>query len=124
MQDNFSAPAEPTLTMTFTTWGLRAFEVQYWTGTAWAALPGGTITNNTLVWRQVLFAPVTTTRIRVFVTGALNGYSRVMEVEAWGVAAGPGAAGVATSGSSAADAAKRAIIRSIQVPIVRVGGGG
>jgi hypothetical protein len=80
--------------------GLRAFEVQYWTGSAWAAVPGGTITNNNRVWRQVLFAPVTTTRIRVFITGALNGYSRVIEVEAWGVAAAasaPGSSEAATS---------------------------
>jgi hypothetical protein len=84
MQDNYAAPAEPTLTMTFAFYGLRAFEVQYWNGSAWVAVPGGTITNNNKVWRQVLFAPITTTKIRVFITGALNGYSRVMEVEAWG----------------------------------------
>ena len=87
MQDNYSAPVEPTPTMTFTMWGLRAFEVQYWTGSAWATVPGGSVTNNNLVWRQVQFAPVTTTRIRVHITGFLNGFSRVTEVEAWGVAA-------------------------------------
>ena len=38
--------------MTFSLYGLRDFEVQYWTGTAWLPVPGGTITNNTLVWRQ------------------------------------------------------------------------
>jgi hypothetical protein len=85
MQDAFTAPVEPTPTMTFTTWGLRAFEVQYWTGTGWAAVPGGAVTNNNLVWRQFLFGPITTTRIRVWVTGALNGYARVIEVEAWDV---------------------------------------
>ena len=61
--------------MTFTLWGLRGFEVQYWTGTEWAIVPGGTITNNNLVWRKVLFAPVTTSRIRINVTQALNGYA-------------------------------------------------
>jgi hypothetical protein len=45
------------------------------------------VTNNNLVWRQVQFAPVTTTKIRIHITGFLNGFSRVMEVEAWGVAA-------------------------------------
>ena len=35
MQDNYTAPVEPTATMTFGSWGLRNFEVQYWTGTAW-----------------------------------------------------------------------------------------
>ncbi len=89
MQDNYSAPVEPTPTMTFTSWGLKAFEVQYWTGTAWATVPGGAVTNNTLVWRKVTFAPVTTSKIRIFITAALNGYSRVIEVEAWGVTPAP-----------------------------------
>ena len=87
MQDNYSAPADPTPTMTFSYWGLRAFEVQYWTGSAWAAVPGGTVTDNNLVWRKVTFAPMTTSKIRVYITASLNGYSRVMEVEAWGVPA-------------------------------------
>ena len=85
MQDTYTAPLDPTLAMTFGYFGLRAFEVQYWNGAAWVAVPGGTITNNNRVWRQVLFAPITTTRIRVHVTQALNGYSRVIEVEAWGM---------------------------------------
>jgi hypothetical protein len=84
MQDNYSAPVDPTPTMTFTSWGLRGFEVQYWTGTAWADVPGGAIANNSLVWRQVMFAAITTSKIRVYITAALNGYSRVIEVEAWG----------------------------------------
>jgi len=88
MQDAYNSPAEPTPTLTFTYYGLKSFEIQYWTGSAWAPVPGGAISNNTLVWRQVVFAPVTTTKIRVWLTGGLNGYSRVMELEAWGV---PGA---------------------------------
>jgi hypothetical protein len=35
----------------------------------------------------VQFAAVTTSKIRILVTSALNLYSRVMEIEAWGVAA-------------------------------------
>ena len=34
--------------------GLRAFEVQYWNGSAWVAVPGGAVTNNNQVWRQVV----------------------------------------------------------------------
>ena len=30
---------------------------------------------------------MTTSKIRIYITGALNSYSRVVEVEAWGVAA-------------------------------------
>jgi hypothetical protein len=104
MQDNYTAPIEPTQTLTFAYRGLRAFEVQYWTGSAWAAVPDGTIANNNRVWRQVLFAPVTTTRIRVFITGALNGYSRVIEVEAWGAdAVAPDGIEPEAATSSAAD---------------------
>jgi hypothetical protein len=89
MQDTYNAPLEPTPTMTFTYYGLRAFEVQYWNGAAWVTVPGGAVTNNSLVWRRVQFAPITTTKIRLLITGGLFGYSRVMEVEAWGVDAGP-----------------------------------
>ena len=90
MQDNYTAPLDPTPTMTFTSWGVRGFEVQYWTGTTWAIVPGGVVTNNNLVWRQVAFAPITTSRIRINVTQALQGYARLIEVEAWGMAAGGG----------------------------------
>ena len=90
MQDNYTSPVEPTPTMTFTTWGLRGFEVQYWNGTSWTPIPGASVTTNNLVWRQFLVAPVTTTKIRVWITAGLNGYSRVIEVEAWGVPAGGG----------------------------------
>ena len=85
MQDNYTSPSDPTPTMTFASWGLKAFEIQYWTGSAWATVPAGAITNNNLVWRKVTFTPITTTKIRVFVTSALNGYSRMVEVEAWGI---------------------------------------
>lgn len=71
---------------------MRTFEVQYWNGTSWVAVPGGAVTNNNKVWRQFLFSPITTTKIRVHITAPLNGYSRVLEVEAWGVAANEPAA--------------------------------
>ena len=86
LQDSYTSPVEPTPTMTFTLWGLRTFEIQYWTGSTWDTIPGATIVNNTLVWRRFTFAPVTTTRIRLFITAALNGSSRVIELEAWGIA--------------------------------------
>ena len=50
-------------------------------------MPGGAVTNNNLVWRQVTFVPLTTSKIRVNISNALANYSRVMEVEAWGIAA-------------------------------------
>lgn len=88
IQDAYTAPIDPTLTTTFSLFGLRDFEVQYWTGSTWATVPGTTVTNNTLVWRKFTFAPLTTSRIRVWVTNALFYSSRVAEVEAYGVAGG------------------------------------
>ncbi|HEX5069468.1 MAG TPA: Ig-like domain-containing protein [Vicinamibacterales bacterium] len=88
MQDAFSNPIDPTPDLVFTTWGLRAFDIQYWDGTGWANVPGASIANNNLVWRRfTLVTPVTTSAIRLVVNAALNGSSRVIEVEAWGTAA-------------------------------------
>src|SRR5204862_366912 len=88
VQDNYSAPTDPLPTMTSTQYGLKDFEAQYWTGNAWQTIPGASVTGNTLVWRQ-LSVTVTTSKIRVYVTAALNNWSRVAEVEAYGIAAGP-----------------------------------
>jgi NedA-like, galactose-binding domain/F5/8 type C domain len=84
VQDNAQSPIEPTPEMTFTSYGLRNFEVQYWTGSAWAAIPGGTVTNNNLVWRKFTFAALPTSKIRVLVTATADGlWSRITEVEAY-----------------------------------------
>jgi Fibronectin type III domain len=83
LQDLYAAPVSPTLTDVFTLWGITDFEVQYWNGQQWLEVPGGTVTGNTHVWRQFKFAPLTTARIRIYVTDALRGYSRITEVEAY-----------------------------------------
>jgi hypothetical protein len=84
LQDNYASPVEPTPAMTFTQYGLTDFVVQYWNGSQWLAVPGGTVGGNTLVWRQITFAALTTTKIRVYVTGSLNTWTRVAEIEAYG----------------------------------------
>ena len=83
LQDTYANPIEPTLNTTFSIYGITSFEVQYWTGSSWRTVPNGDITNNNKVWRQIVFSPITTTRIRVVVNSALNSYSRIVEVEAW-----------------------------------------
>ncbi|HET9370218.1 MAG TPA: Ig-like domain-containing protein [Vicinamibacterales bacterium] len=88
VQDNYVSPAEPTPSMTFTLYGLTTFDVQYWTGSAWQTVPGGAIADNNLVWRKVTFSPLTTDRIRVLVHSALNTWSRLTEVEAYGTSTG------------------------------------
>ncbi len=58
---------------------LAAFTLEYWTGTAWAAIPGATITGNTSTARVVAFsANVSTSKIRLRTTSASAG--RVKEL--------------------------------------------
>jgi len=69
--------------MTFTKYGITAYDVQVWNGSAWVSV--GSVSGNNLVWRTFTFAAVTTDRIRVVVNAtAPYGYSFVAEVEAWG----------------------------------------
>lgn len=84
VQDSYQTPVEPTSAMTFSQYGITDFTVQYWSGSAWTTVTGGAVTGNNKVWRQFTFTPITTDKIRVNVTAALNGYSRIMEIEAYG----------------------------------------
>jgi hypothetical protein len=82
VQDNFQSPVEPTDAMTFSLYGMTAFDVQAWTGSAWTTL--ASVTGNNLVKRTVTFSPYTTTRVRVLTKGvADNTWSRITEIEAW-----------------------------------------
>jgi RHS repeat-associated protein len=82
VQDNYPNPTEPTKSQTFTLYGLIDFQVQYLTSSGWVTPLGGNITNNNLVWRQIKFAPVTASAIRIVVTRGGNSLSRIAEVEA------------------------------------------
>src|SRR5207253_4328122 len=75
LQDNFTHPVEPTDTMTFSLFGVTDFYVQGWTGSSWVTL--ATVNGNNLVKRTVTFPAFTTTNVRVYLTGALNGLSRL-----------------------------------------------
>ena len=99
VQDNWTAPVEPTDTMTFSQWGVRDFTVQGWNGTSWVTL--ATVNGNTLVKRTVTFASFTTDRIRVNVTNALASATRITEVQAWGTAATASASNVALASAGA-----------------------
>jgi hypothetical protein len=81
LQDNYTAPVEPTDTMTFSLYGLTSFSVAIWNGSAWVTV--GSVSGNNLVKRTVTFAPVTTDRVRITVNSALATYSRMTEIEAW-----------------------------------------
>jgi hypothetical protein len=82
LQDNYTAPLEPTDTMTFSLYGITAFIVQGWTGSKWTNL--ATVSGNNLVKRSVNFSAFSTPRIRLRITAALASYSRITEIEAWG----------------------------------------
>ena len=84
VQDDFLNPVEPTDAMTFRLYGLTAFSVQGWNGTGWVTL--GSVSGNNLVKRTVTFSAYTTDRIRIVVNGvADNLWSRITEIEAWGI---------------------------------------
>ena len=68
VQDNYANPVEPTDTMTFSLYGITAFTVQGWNGSAWVNL--GSVSGNNLVKRTVNFSAYTTDRIRINVTAA------------------------------------------------------
>ncbi len=88
-QDDYGNPVEPTLTQTFSVYGITSFDVQYWNGSTWVTVTNGSVTGNNKVWRQFTFSSITTNKIRVQVNGcADNVYSRVVEVEAWGSSSG------------------------------------
>jgi len=86
LQDNYGNPSEPTEAMTFSQYGIVDFKVQYWDGVGWTAVSGGVVTGNNKVWRKFTFSSLTTDKIRVRATNALNSYSRVTEIEAYQVA--------------------------------------
>ena len=101
VQDAYANPAEPTEAMTFTQYGITDFEVQYWTGTAWQAVPGGSVTGNNRVWRRFAFTPVVTSKIRVLVLRGLGSWSRVTELEAYAAVGATTAVNHASSANGA-----------------------
>ena len=85
VRDDFNNTTPPDETTIATTYGIVNFEVQYWNGTAWVTVPGGTVTGNNKGLVKLTFSPVSTSMIRVIVTtGAPDGFSRIAELEAWG----------------------------------------
>jgi len=87
LHDNYTQENTPTETQTFTLYGLLAFDVQYWNGSTWVTIPGGSVTGNNKVWRKFTFSPITTNRIRVFINTVPDAWSRVVEIQAFGTSA-------------------------------------
>ena len=93
---------DPSPTQTFSQYGATGFQVQYWTGSSWATVPGGSISSNNLVWRKLTFAAITTSKIRVMVTAAAtDGVARIAEIEAWGSSSVATNVALSTNGATA-----------------------
>jgi len=87
LHDNYTQENTPTETQTFTLYGLLAFDVQYWNGSSWTTIPGGSVTGNNKVWRKFTFSPITTNKIRVYINQVPDSWSRVVEIQAFGSSA-------------------------------------
>jgi hypothetical protein len=85
VQDDIAAPVEISKpeALRFTKYGITDLDVQYWDGSDWAKLPAP-VRGSTWVWKQFKFPAVKTSAIRILVKNALNDYSRIVELEAWG----------------------------------------
>jgi hypothetical protein len=103
-QDNHGSPVEPTPALTCGGCPID-FTVQFWTGVSWQAIPNGIVRNNTLVWRTFMFAPITTSSIRLLVERSNTGWSEVAEVEAYTGNGGPGNTAPTVSLTSPAEGA-------------------
>jgi hypothetical protein len=84
LQNNWQNAGEPTLDTSASGEGILDFSVEYWDGSQWLTVTNGNVTGNDKAWRQFLFEPVTTTKIRVVITNSRNNWSRLVEVEAYG----------------------------------------
>jgi sirohydrochlorin ferrochelatase len=84
LKDDFNSGSIVDDATSFTLYGITNFNVQYWTGTTWADVPDGAVSENNLVKRKFIFSSITTDRIRVVVNDSADHYySRVVEIEAF-----------------------------------------
>jgi hypothetical protein len=83
VQDDYLNPVEPTDAMTGTRFVVSSFDVQAWTGSAWATI--ASVSGNSLITRTVWFPAYATNTMRIVVNSTQDrAWSRVTEVEAWG----------------------------------------
>jgi hypothetical protein len=84
VQNDLRNPVEPTATTPADLYGIKDFNVQYWNGTAWVTVRGGSVIGNGKAMRVFKFPLITTTKIRVVVHAGRSHWSRIVEVEAFG----------------------------------------
>jgi hypothetical protein len=88
VRDDFTNTEDPTENTMFSQYGITDFVVEYWNGLNWTAVPNGVVSNNNKVITKLVFASITTTKIRVVVNNAQSNYSRIVELEAWSESGG------------------------------------
>jgi Zn-dependent metalloprotease len=86
LQNNYSSPVEPDAATPADIYGIQDFDVQYWNGTQWVTVPGGSVTGNDKALRVFSFPAVTTGKLRVMVNNGRVHFSRIVELEAYGAA--------------------------------------
>lgn len=84
VQNDYYNPVEPTPLTPADVNGILDFDVQYFNGTNWITIPGGSVTGNDKAMRIFVFPDITTTKIRIVVNNSRNHFSRITEVEAFG----------------------------------------
>jgi serine protease AprX len=84
LQNNFENPVEPTPLTPADYHGIQDFNVQYWNGSNWVTVTGGSVTGNDKAMRIFAMPLTTTTKIRVVVNNARVHFSRITELEAFG----------------------------------------
>jgi YD repeat-containing protein len=85
LQNNAStSTVPPSEKLTGTQYVVRNFMVQVWTNGAWVTPVGGTVTDNSLIWRRVTFPEVISTRVRVTIQATPDNYTQIPEIEVWG----------------------------------------
>jgi len=84
LQDTEMSPVEPTKTLGCLWWCINDYDVQYKDSTgSWVTVPSGQVNASGNVWRQFVFAPITTQEIRVWVRWGQASAARIVELEAW-----------------------------------------
>ncbi len=86
LQDNWTTAGPPTLMSNANGEGILDFHLEMYDGASWVAIPGCScsVTGNNKAWRQFTFPAVPMTKFRVVITNSRNGYSRIVELEAFG----------------------------------------
>jgi len=84
LQDDYEHASAPGESTQFSKDGLTDFDVQV-LNNGWTTV--ASITGNSLVKRTVTFPPIATSYLRIVNKAGLNSYARIVEVQAWGIAA-------------------------------------